>query len=95
MTKFTEIQNKKHWNQYAKQHKFDPSGASYDSNLVELENYFIISKLKKIKPKSLLDIGCGNGQRTKLFSRYVKEKTLGIDYAENMIKQAITRLRNS
>jgi SAM-dependent methyltransferase len=77
-----------HWNEYAKHHKYNPKGASYDSNLVDLENRYIISKLKKLKPKSLLDIGCGNGQRTKLFSKYVKGKTLGIDYSENMIKQA-------
>lgn len=88
MGKFTEIQNKEHWNKYAKQHKNNLSGASYDNNLVDLENYYIFSKLKKIKPNSLLDIGCGNGQRTKLFSKYVKGKTLGIDYSENMIKQA-------
>ena len=88
MRKFTEKQNKEHWNQYAKQHKNSISGASYDSNLVDLENHYIISKLKKIKPKSLLDIGCGNGQRTKLFSKYVRGDVLGIDYSENMIKQA-------
>jgi len=90
MGKFTEIQNKEHWNQYAKQHKNNPKGASYDTNLVDLENYYILSKLKKIKPKSLLDIGCGNGQRTKLFSKYVKEQTFGIDYSKDMIKQAKT-----
>jgi SAM-dependent methyltransferase len=90
LEKFTEIQNKTHWNKYAKQNKNNLSGASYDSNLVDLENYYIFLKLKKFKPNSLLDIGCGNGQRTKLFSKYVKGKTLGIDYSENMIKQAKT-----
>lgn len=88
MAKFTESQNKEHWNQYAKQNKNKPSGASYDTNLVDLENFYIFSKLKKIRPTSLLDIGCGNGQRTKLFSKYVKGKTLGVDYSENMINQA-------
>ncbi len=88
MGKFTESQNKDHWNQYAKQYKNNPTGASYDSNLVELENYYILSKLKFLKPKTMLDIGCGNGQRTKIFSKYVKTKTIGIDYSENMIKQA-------
>jgi SAM-dependent methyltransferase len=90
MGKFTESQNKDHWNQFAKKYKNIPTGASYDSNLVDLENYYIISKLKKLKSNSMLDIGCGNGQRTKLFSKYIKIKTTGIDYSENMIKQAKT-----
>jgi len=86
--KFTKTENKEHWNKFAKNNPNSFFGASYDKNLVELENYFIINVLKKIKPKSLLDIGCGNGYRTKLFSKYVKGKTIGIDYAEKMIKQA-------
>ena len=88
MPKFTTTENKRHWNEYAKKHKNALEGASYDANLVELENLFIISELKKIKPKNLLDAGCGNGQRTKIFSKYVRGKTLGIDYSEIMIKQA-------
>jgi len=88
MPKFTAEENKRHWDEYAKQHRNAPEGASYDSNLVELENHFIISELKKIKPRRLLDVGCGNGQRTVLFSRYVKGPTLGIDYSEKMIEQA-------
>jgi ubiquinone/menaquinone biosynthesis C-methylase UbiE len=36
----------------------------------------------------LLDIGCGNGTRTIRFSKYVKEKTLGLDYSQIMIKHA-------
>jgi len=88
MSKFTPLENKKHWDEFAKKYKNNLSGASYDSNLVDLENLFIISELKKIKPKSLLDIGCGNGQRTKIFSKFVNGKTLGIDYSDVMIKHA-------
>lgn len=88
MGKFSVTKNKEHWNQYAASHKDAVEGASFDKNLVELENSFIISILKKIKPKKLLDVGCGNGQRTRIFAKYVKEKVLGIDYAEEMIKQA-------
>ena len=67
--KFTKTENKEHWNKFAKNNPNSFFGASYDKNLVELENYFIINVLKKIKPKSLLDIGCGIGYRTKLFSK--------------------------
>lgn len=89
MQKFSIHENKKHWNEYAKTHKNASEGASFDANLVELENLFIISLLRTIKPRSLLDIGCGNGQRTLLFSKFVKGKTIGIDYSENMINQAM------
>lgn len=88
MEKFSPEQNKEHWEQFAKKHKNSQTGASYDSNLVELENFFIVSLLKKIKPKTVLDIGCGNGQRTKLFSHYISNKIIGIDYSKSMIKQA-------
>lgn len=88
MTKFTVEQNRKHWEKFALTHKNSKSCATYDEYLSELENIFIISQLKKLKPRSMLDIGCGNGQRTALFSNYVKGKTFGIDYSENMIKQA-------
>ena len=88
MEKFSVNENKKHWNEYAKKHKNAPEGASFDSNLVILENLFINSRLKILKQRSLLDIGCGNGQRTFAFSKYVKGITIGIDYSKNMIEQA-------
>ncbi len=64
-----------------------PTGAHSDPYLVELENWFITKYLEKFRPRRLLDIGCGNGQRTKVFSRY-SEDCIGIDGSENMIKLA-------
>lgn len=95
MRKFSVKDNIKHWNEFAVNYQNDKAGATYDASLSEIENFFIISELKKIKPSSLFDIGCGNGQRTSLFSRYVKGKTLGIDYSEEMIKQAKTIRKNN
>jgi len=85
MAKFTANQNRKFWDEYAKKSKQNPFGAHTDSHVVKLENDFIISELKTKNFKSLLDIGCGNGQRTILFSKYVKGKLLGIDYSDEMI----------
>jgi len=90
LKKFAVEDNIKHWDKFAISYKNKKGGATYDSSLSELEDFFIITKLKEIKPRSLFDIGCGDGQRTSLFSRYVKGKTLGIDYSKEMIKQANT-----
>jgi len=86
--KFKSEENKEYWNKYALKSKDNPFGAHSDKNIVALENDYIFEKLKISKPDSLLDIGCGNGQRTLLFSKFVKNKTLGIDYSEQMIFEA-------
>ena len=85
MAKFTPKENKKFWDQYAKKSKQNPFGAHTDNHVVRMENDFIISVLKKKKFKSLLDVGCGNGQRTIRFSKYIQGKTLGVDYSDEMI----------
>lgn len=85
--KFKKEENQKHWDKYAKNHPDAVQGASFDADLVILENEFVQKLLKKIKPSNLLDVGCGNGQRTKLFSKYAKN-ILGIDYSKEMVKQA-------
>ena len=86
--KFTSEENKTFWNNYAKKSKDNPFGAHSDNDIVTLENNFIINELKSRTTKSLLDIGCGNGQRTLLFSKFVEEKVVGIDYSDQMINEA-------
>ena len=88
MIKFTVNQNKEFWDEYARNSKHNPFGAHTDKHVVNLENDFIISVLKTKNFNSLLDIGCGNGQRTILFSKYIKGNTLGIDYSQEMIDYA-------
>jgi SAM-dependent methyltransferase len=64
-------------------------GSHSDPYLVELENWFVIEKcLKRFRPSRVLDIGCGNGQRTKLLSEHVAGEVVGIDYSKNMINIA-------
>jgi ubiquinone/menaquinone biosynthesis C-methylase UbiE len=53
--------------------------------LIEITN--IINFLKEKKIKNILDVGCGNGISTFYFSPIVK-KIIGIDYSNNLIKQA-------
>ena len=86
--KFNPEDNKKYWNEFAQKIKDDPHGASGSTHLVDIENQFIESILQKLKPQSLLDIGCGNGQRTLLFAKNVSDTVLGIDYSPEMIKIA-------
>ncbi len=88
MNKFTPQSNKEFWNDYAKKAKDNPHGAHSDYHIVELENKFIINELKSKKTFSLLDIGCGNGQRTLMFSKFTEGKVKGIDYSEEMINEA-------
>jgi len=88
MTKFSSSQNRQFWEKDALDKKDNPIGTHSDPYLVELENEFIISTLKHLKPKSMLDIGCGNGQRTINFSQFVSKSTRGIDYSSKMIEQA-------
>jgi ubiquinone/menaquinone biosynthesis C-methylase UbiE len=88
MGSFSKNRNKVFWDEYAQKIKNDPHGASGSKHFVELENDFIISELKLKKYNTLLDIGCGNGQRTILFSKYIKKKVTGIDYSEKMINEA-------
>lgn len=77
---------KKFWDAEAIRYGDDKIGAHSDPHIVELENWFVIERcLRKFKPATLLDIGSGNGQRTKLFSEYVTGDVVGTDYSSNMI----------
>lgn len=95
MVKFTSKKNMQFWDEFARKSKNNSYGASGGRHLVEIENEFIFKNLKNINSNYLLDIGCGNGQRTLLFSKFFK-KTLGIDYSNEMILEAkkLTKTNN-
>src|SRR5437870_1887176 len=64
-------------------------GAHSDRHISDLETWYVIKyALERYMPDTLLDVGCGKGERTKLFSKYVKRKTLGLDYSRGMIALA-------
>ncbi len=82
--KFSRKENQEFWE------KLDTESQEYsgDNNLVKIEDKFLIDSLVSIKQGDLLDVGCGKGQRTKIFSKLVKGDILGIDYSSNMIARA-------
>jgi SAM-dependent methyltransferase len=76
------------WDKRALEYGDSEIGAHSDENLVKLENEFIENCLGTIdKRQRILDIGCGNGQRTKIWAKYGNE-TIGIDSSAEMIKLA-------
>jgi len=67
-------------------------GAHSDPFITDLESWYIINfALKPHPPRTLLDVGCGNGERTELLSRYVRHLTVGVDYSEGMVRLAKKR----
>jgi SAM-dependent methyltransferase len=77
------------WDKKALEYGDSEIGAHSDKHLVELENEFIEECIRGIKPRPhrILDFGCGNGQRTKIWAKYADE-TIGIDSSFEMIKLA-------
>ena len=76
------------WDDKAKEYSTSEIGAHSDEQLVMLENDFITNYLARTRPKRILDIGCGNGQRTKKWANF-GEETFGIDSSKEMIKLAV------
>lgn len=73
---------------YAKYYNAFNSSKSYKEEVL-----FILGKLKKYhkaKYNNLLDIGCGTGQHTSIFSDYF-EKIVAIDLSNDMLESAIKR----
>ena len=64
-----------------------------DRNLRELERFSIINQLKKIKPTTLADIGCGDCSDTIYYSDYV-ENIFAFDYSETMLRKAAKIVSN-
>jgi 2-polyprenyl-3-methyl-5-hydroxy-6-metoxy-1,4-benzoquinol methylase len=63
-----------------------PSGFNYAATLE-----FIINEVKEIKPRSVCDVGTGDGRLVKELNTFLKEKEVkitGIDYSERAINLA-------
>lgn len=56
-------------------------------NTIQQRNFYVLSKLKLLKIKSLIDIGCGTGDLCYDSSKLV-QSTVGIDFSRNMIDLA-------
>lgn len=88
---------KEYWDERAKQYSSIPAATTIDVYLRELEISTLIQTLHQISiPKSgnMLDVGCGDGYSTFKVAQAIPDYCfLGIDYSENMIKNAHERLK--
>lgn len=82
---------KEYWDEQARQYKDSPQATAPDVFYRELEISRIISCLKD--NARVLDVGCGNGFSTfKFAQKFPGLNILGIDYAQEMIRQATLSL---
>ena len=63
-------------------------------NTIQQRNFYVLNKLKLLKIKSLIDIGCGTGDLCFDSSKIVK-RTVGIDFSSNMIELAKKKFKRS
>jgi ubiquinone/menaquinone biosynthesis C-methylase UbiE len=78
-----------YWDGKAKELKELPQATMRDFQLRLLEIDLILSQLKD--NEEVLDVGCGNGFATTIFSEKVRN-IVGIDFSSEMIDQANTKL---
>lgn len=82
---------KKHWEEAGKKVNSKLSPTSRDKFLADLERANIISNLK---PKfKVLEIGCGDGTHTEIYSSMVEEIT-AIDISDSLVEKARIRLKS-
>lgn len=81
---------KKYWENQATTHGQSINATSPDNIAFEME----IEKFKEYIPKGskVLDIGCGNGAKGEAIRNSIDCTYYGIDYSENMIKEAQKRV---
>lgn len=82
-----------HFSSYAKKYSdnYSPDlNNEYYPNHIYRLNIFL-NLLNQIKPKKLLDIGCGNGEPIKSFLR-AGHDAYGFDYSDEMVQQANANL---
>lgn len=88
---------KEYWEERAFKHLQDPAATTNDIYLRELEIATIIDTLKDISKntkKNAIDIGCGDGYSTIRIAKEIAHLSfIGIDYSQNMIKIARSRLQ--
>jgi len=62
-----------------------------DNNYEPKDVETVVKKLKEMKPKSIIDVGCGNGNWAKIFEKELGVDYLGVDISSKMIKHAKKR----
>ena len=56
-------------------------------NTIQERNFYVLRQIRLFKLKSIIDVGCGSGDLSYEASKITK-KSLGIDFAKNMVKIA-------
>ena len=79
---------KKYWNVRAKTHPLGQK-TTMDQFLREIEYSTLRKLIQRAKPRSVLDVGCGDGVTTMRLARNFPEVSfVGIDYSNKMIESA-------
>jgi SAM-dependent methyltransferase len=61
---------------------------------IDKAHYWLLKKLEEIKPKTVLEIGCGFGRNLRFLSDHLSypARFVGFDISESMVRKARTRL---
>ncbi|UCE36846.1 MAG: class I SAM-dependent methyltransferase [Thermoplasmata archaeon] len=81
-----------YWDHKAKELKESPQATMGDVNLRMLEIDLLLTHLDE--ENHVLDVGCGNGFATVIFSKNVKS-IVGIDFSEEMVNQAEATIKEN
>jgi len=93
MKKSTSEQVKKYWDEQASKYGDNYLATIPDKFLKDLEIKNILKYLPSKKVVRVVDIGCGNGYSIFQMIDKLKAKFVGIDYSEEMIKNANQTLK--
>lgn len=67
---------------------------SHDGKFVQCMYQEIVERVKVLKPKRVLDLGCGNGNVIQLLKSRIPSQYYGLDISEKMIEETKKRFGN-
>lgn len=77
------------WDERARQFKADGRATLRETHLREVEVRAMESKIRALRPATVLDVGCGNGWSTRRYARrFPGVRFVGVDFSAEMIRYA-------